>query len=99
MRITRRQLRRIIKEEMKRTRPSRRRRSSRRRLRENSHITPEAWAKQNGLGIEHDNQGQKIIYLSNEEAGVLSLPDDVTWTAEQSYDEESWIVYTGEYAE
>jgi len=99
MRITRRQLRRIIKEEMKRTRTSRRRRSSRRRLRESPHITPEAWANQNGLGIEHDNQGQKIIYLSNEEADVLSLPDDVTWTAEQSYDEESWIVYTGEYAE
>ena len=57
MRITRRQLRRIIKEEMKRTRSSRRRRSNRRRLRENSSIARELSAE----GYTGDEEGWVMV--------------------------------------
>ena len=76
MKITKRQLRRIIKEAVGAT-------------------TPEAWADQNGLQVEFDNEGQKIIYLSTEQANRLDMPPGVNWTAESAGG--SWVIYTGEY--
>ena len=78
MKITKRQLRRIIREAIGAT-------------------TPEAWADQNGLQLELDNEGQKIIYLDSEQADRLDLPPGVSWDVEQQAD--GWIIYTGEYHE
>jgi hypothetical protein len=57
--------------------------------------TPEVFADQNSLQLELDNEGQKIIYLSNEEADRLDMPPGVDWTAESA--DSGWIIYTGEY--
>ena len=59
--------------------------------------TPDGWADQNGLSVELDEEGQKIIYMSNEEADILNFPPGVSWDAKQNYDGETWTVYTGEY--
>ena len=84
MKITKRQLRRIIKEAIDDTTTLR-----------GVGITPDAWADQNGLQLELDNEGQKIIYLDNEQADRLDLPIGVNWSVEQQAD--GWIIYTGEY--
>jgi hypothetical protein len=78
MKITKRQLRRIIREAI-----------------DDETTTPDAWANQNGLQLELDNEGQKIIYLDNEQADRLNLPIGVNWSVEQQAD--GWIIYTGEY--
>ena len=78
MKITKRQLRRIIKESVGAT-------------------TPEAFADQNGLQLELDNEGQKIIYLSDEQADRLDMPPGVNWDAQR--DDDGWVIYTGEYHE
>ena len=88
MKITKRQLRRIIKEE-------------RAKLLSEQRMTPSAWANEWGGAEDHDEEGQTIIYLSkeeqpNEEVVAASLPPE--WDYEETYDEESWIVYTGEYS-
>ena len=85
MKVTKRQLRRIIQEAIGAT-------------------TPEAWADQNGLQLEFDNEGQKIIYLSNEEAERLDMPPGVNWDAQSgildaSSNYSGWVIYTGEYDE
>ena len=59
--------------------------------------TPEAWADQNGLQLEFDNEGQKIIYLDNEQADRLDMPPGVNWDAQS--DGGGWVIYTGEYDE
>ena len=80
VKITKRQLRRIIKEAIGAT-------------------TPEAWADQNGLQLELDNEGQKIIYLSNEQADRLDMPAGVNWDAQNGGDfHDGWIIYTGEFS-
>jgi hypothetical protein len=80
MKITKRQLRRIIKEAM-------------------GAITPEAWADQNGLQLELDNEGQKIIYLDNEQADRLDMPPDARWDAIRNPIDDGWVIYTGEFHE
>ena len=86
MKITRRQLRRIIKEAMMSQRSPR-----------GPAPTPEAWADQNGLQLELDNEGQKIIYLDNEQADRLDMPPGVRWDAIRNLDSDGWVIYTGEY--
>ena len=78
MKVTKRQLRRIIQEAIGAT-------------------TPEAFEDQNGLQLEFDNEGQKIIYLDDEQADRLDMPPGVNWTA--SNDDIGWVIYTGEYHE
>ena len=58
-------------------------------------ISPEAFADQNGLQLDVDNEGQKIIYLDNEQADRLDMPPGVNWDVEQLAD--GWVIYTGEY--
>ena len=82
MKVTKRQLRRIIQEAIGT------------QLRTNA---PEAFADQNGLQLEFDNEGQKIIYLDDEQADRLDMPPGVNWTA--SKDDIGWVIYTGEYHE
>ena len=60
-------------------------------------ISPEAWAAKNGLTVDTDNDGQKIIALTPEEADVLSLPPGVGWDPQQ--DSDGWTIYTNEYVE
>ena len=80
MKITKRQLKRIIKETMGGT-------------------IPEVWADQYGLDTDVDNDGQIIIYMDDEQANRLTLPPGVDWDVEENYDEQTWTIYTGEYAE
>ena len=86
MKITKRQLRKIIREAMRSQRSSR-----------GPAPTPEAWADQNGLPLELDNAGQKIIYLDNEQADRLDMPPGVRWDAIRNLDSDGWVIYTGEY--
>jgi len=88
MKITKRQLRRIIREAAD-TPPPRTQRSPR-----GPAPTPEAFADQNGLQLELDNEGQKIIYLSDEQADRLDIPPGVNWDAQR--DDDGWVIYTGE---
>ncbi len=60
-------------------------------------ISPESWAAKNGLVVDTDNDGQKIISLTQEEADVLSLPPGVTWEVDQDHD--GWTIYTNDYVE
>jgi hypothetical protein len=76
MKITRRQLRRIIKEAIGAT-------------------TAKAFADKHGLQLELDNEGQKIIYLSNKQADHLDMPLGANWEADRH--EDGWVIYTGEY--
>ena len=61
--------------------------------------TPEGFANQHGLQVELDNEGQKVIYLSTEQANLLEMPSDVYWTADSVGDgwSDGWVIYTGEY--
>ena len=59
--------------------------------------TPEAWADHNDLPLEFDNEGQKIIYLDNEQADRLDMPPGVKWDAQRDQATDGWIIYTGEY--
>jgi hypothetical protein len=60
--------------------------------------TPEAWADENGLQVEFDNEGQKIIYLDSEQATRLDMPPGVSWDAMETQDGEGgWVIYTGEF--
>ncbi len=90
MRITKRQLKRLIRETISGEGGQSAGAAS-------SLSTPEAWASKNGLGVEIDNDGQKVIYLDNAQADALNFPPGVNWDAEQNYDGETWTVYTGEY--
>jgi hypothetical protein len=92
MRITRRQLRKIIREEKERF------------LREQidaaglpGAISPEDWATQNKLEVDLDNEGQKIIYLTNHQADAMEFPPGVSWDAQPNKDGTTWTIYTGEY--
>jgi len=84
MKVTKRQLRRIIQEAIGT------------QLRTNA---PEAFADQNGLQLEFDNEGQKIIYLDNEQADRLDMPPGVNWDPQRDLATDGWIIYTGEYHE
>ena len=91
MKVTRRQLRRIIKEE------------KRKLLREQqaNSVNPGAWAHKHGGDVDRDEEGQTIIYLSKEDypsdRDVMGLLPP-GWDYEDTYDETSWVVYTGLYA-
>jgi hypothetical protein len=89
MKITKRQLRRIIREVIQQPPPYPRTTPGL------GDPPPEDWADQNDLQLEVDNEGQKIIYLDNEQADRLDLPPGVSWDVEQQAD--GWIIYTGEY--
>ena len=58
-------------------------------------VTPEAWADHHDLQLDFDNEDQKIIYLSTEQANRLDMPAGVNWTATPGGG--GWIIYTGEY--
>ncbi len=60
-------------------------------------VSPESWAAKHGLVVDMDNDGQKIIALSQEEAERLSLPPGVSWDAQP--DSDGFTIYTNEYAE
>jgi len=60
-------------------------------------ISPERWASKHGLVVDTDNDGQKIISLSQEEAERLSLPPGVNWDVDQDHD--GWTLYTNDYVE
>ena len=64
---------------------------------ESAAVSPESWAAKNGLVVDTDNSGQKIISLSQEEAERMSLPPGVRWEVDQDHD--SWTIYTNEYIE
>ena len=83
MRSTRRQLRRIIREAISKAALNA--------------TTPEARADQNGLQLELDNEGQKIIYLDNEQADRLDMPAGVRWDAIRNPAGDGWVIYTGEF--
>jgi hypothetical protein len=90
MKITKRQLRRIIRE-VGDYAPQRPRGTGL------GATTPEAWADQNGLQLELDNAGQKIIYLDNEQADRLDMPAGVRWDAIRNPAGDGWVIYTGEF--
>jgi len=93
MKITRRQLRRIIREVhggAKGPFPDRYGTAPKA-------TTPDVWADQNGLQLELDNAGQKIIYLDNEQADRLDMPVGVRWDAIKNPGGDGWVIYTGEY--
>jgi hypothetical protein len=90
MKITKRQLRRIIREAIAAP-PSPTRGTGL------GDPTPEAWADHNDLPLEFDNEGQKIIYLDNEQADRLDMPPGVKWDAQRDQATDGWIIYTGEY--
>ena len=84
MKITKRQLRRIIREQL---------------LLE-QRVSPEEWAHKHRGDVDRDEEGQTIIYLSKkdyprEEMIHEYLPRE--WDYEDTYDETSWVIYTGEY--
>jgi hypothetical protein len=60
-------------------------------------MSPESWAAKNGLGVDQDNDGQKIISMSDEQADMLSMPPGVNWDAEK--DNDGWTIYTNDYVE
>ena len=60
-------------------------------------MSPEAWAAKNGLALDQDNDGQKIISMTDEQADALSMPPGVRWDAEK--DNDGWTIYTNEYVE
>ena len=91
MRITRRQLRRVIKEAIITSPPYPRTTPGL------GAPTPEDWADQNGLQLELDNAGQKIIYLDNEQADRLDIPPGVRWDAIENPGGDGWVIYTGEF--
>jgi len=91
MRITKRQLRRIIREAVATPAPMTQRSPH------GPAPTPEAFADQNDLQLEFDNEGQKIIYLSDEQADRLDMPPGVNWDAQRDLSTDGWIIYTGEY--
>ena len=90
MKVTKRQLRRIIKEEKLKL------------LREQhaTSLTPDAWANKHRGDVDRDEEGQTIIYLSKEDypsdRDVASLLPP-GWDYEDTYDETSWVIYTGLY--
>jgi hypothetical protein len=89
MKITKRQLRRIIKEEKLKL------------LREQKE-SPEAWARKHRGDVDYDEEGQKIIYLSKEDYPREEMVHEYLpreWNFEDTYDESSWVIYTGEYHE
>lgn len=90
MKITERQLRELIREAIA---------GSNERIAgaESAAVSPESWAAKNGLVVDTDNDGQKIISLSQEEAERLSLPPGVRWEVDQDHD--SWTIYTNDYVE
>jgi len=90
MKITKRQLRRLIRETI--SGPGGQEAGA-----ASAAASPESWAAKNGLSLDYDNDGQKIISLSNEEADMLSLPPGVAWDAQR--DSDGWTIYTNEYDE
>jgi len=87
MKITKRQLRRIIKEEKA-------------RLLQEQQASQQAWANEHGGEVDRDEEGQTIIYLSKEEYPsegdiVGILPPE--WDYGDGHDGE-WTVYTGLYS-
>ncbi len=85
MKITKRQLRRIIKEE---------------KARLNERVEPHAWAKAMYGTPDRDEEGQTIIYLSKDDHPTTSsfegdLPQEWDW--DETYDGLQWIVYTNQY--
>ena len=93
MKITRRQLRRIIREAHGGARGS----FPERYGAAPKTTAPEAFADQNGLQLELDNEGQKIIYLDNEQADRLDMPPGVRWDAIRNPAGDGWVIYTGEF--
>ena len=86
MKITKRQLRRIIKEEKTHLYES---------------PEPHAWAKAMYGTPDRDEEGQTIIYLSKDDHPTSSsfegeLPQEWDW--DETYDGLQWIVYTGQSA-
>jgi hypothetical protein len=63
----------------------------------------EQWATQYGLDVDYDNEGQRVIYLDNQQADELNFPVDpetgkkVMWDAQRAGGGWGWIIYTGEY--
>ena len=62
--------------------------------------SPEAWASKHRGDIDYDEEGQTIIYISKEDYPREEmiheyLPRD--WDYEDTYDESSWVIYTGKY--
>ena len=93
MKITRRQLRRVIREAWTQADTSAMNAGG-------SNQTAAQWAELVGGDVERDEEGQKIVYLSKED---YPTDKDVTgvlqsgWDYEDTYDGTSWVVYTGEY--
>ena len=72
MKITKRQLKRLIREAISGA-------NERIAGAEAAAVSPESWAAKNALVVDTDNDGQKIISLTQEEADRLSLPPGVNW--------------------
>lgn len=61
---------------------------------------PHSWAEAMDGDVERDEEGQHIIYLSKElHPDVNSFEHDLPqdWDYEETYDEESWVIYTNQY--
>jgi hypothetical protein len=61
------------------------------------------WAFQNDLNVEYTKEeGQKIVFLTNDEAAGLTLPTyptgaPVEWSVERRPDGKGYIIYSGNY--
>ena len=71
IRVTKRQLRRIIRES----------------------LSPEIWARENGLPVEIDDEGEKVVYVSDRFAETHGLPGGADWDVERTYDDSGWVIY------
>ncbi len=90
MKITKRQLRQLIREAISGA-------NERIAGAESAAVSPESWASKNGLVVDTDNDGQKIISLTQEEADRLSLPPGVSWEVDQDHD--GFTIYTNDYVD
>ena len=99
IKLTKRQLRRIIKEQLSKSSGG----SQDPWSNADGYPDPRAWAGTQNLQFDYDDEGQKLIYLGNEEADTLDFPIDyrtgkkVEWDVQQDYDGEGWTIYTGDY--
>ena len=102
MKITKRQLRRIIKEGKQKLLREQQASPEAWANREvmSARPDPGAWANKHGGDVDRDEEGQTIIYLSKEDypsdRDVMGLLPP-GWDYEDTYDETSWVVYTNLY--
>ena len=56
-------------------------------------LSPEIWARENGLPVEVDDEGEKVVYVSDRFAETNGLPGGADWDDERTYDDSGWVIY------